>query len=51
MNYSCDDEFIWRIFKESPYTEANLEAIQYIKKKIGFSEERIERVLQSKLND
>lgn len=45
---SPDDEFILKVSKESPYREVTEEAIQYIKRKIGFSNEQILKVLTLK---
>lgn len=48
---NCDDLFILRIFKESPYDEPTEEACLYIKNKIGFDVQRIQRVIKSAMND
>ena len=49
-NVLCDDQFILRIFKESPYNEPTDEACQYIKNKIGFDLKRIKSVIENEVN-
>ena len=49
-NMNCDDEFILRIFRESPYNEPTDEACKYIRNKIGFDLQRIKSVIKDEIN-
>lgn len=47
----CDDKFIWRIFRESPYTKPTDDACIYIKNKIGFDIPRIKKVIEERMKN